>query len=327
MIRRETLLILGAGASNPYGFPTGGTLSSFLSGFSPGAIDSLYLKALDASEDALVDFAARFNGSGQYSIDSFLVKISDRVPSVFKLGTGLIAAHISQFELDSALLNPPAPVDDWYRLLWNAISGDVNSDWPQLAENKLKIVTFNYDRSLERFLFSKAKASWDLSNEEAAVVLSYFPIYHVHGSLGALAHTSEGLTGEYRPLHNADEVQTAASSLRLMYEDREHRCPEHVGEWIIAAKQICFLGFGFDNQNIDRLRFPEIMGARFPWNSAAQTRANENPLHVFATTKNIPAARVTELFSARLNIPSPGAGYYLSGVHAAQSLLEWNCLT
>ena len=46
------------------------------------------------------------------------------------------------------LFPPRAPSDHWYALLANQL--EIGTD--RFGENKLSIVTFNYDRSLEHYL-------------------------------------------------------------------------------------------------------------------------------------------------------------------------------
>jgi hypothetical protein len=50
------------------------------------------------------------------------------------------------------------------------------------------------------------------------------------------------------------EIRQAAESIRLMYEDRNNQSGiAEAKELIKAAQCVCFLGFGFDPDNIDRL--------------------------------------------------------------------------
>ncbi|MGH7216991.1 MAG: hypothetical protein ACREIG_07135, partial [Nitrospiraceae bacterium] len=53
-------------------------------------------------------------------------------------------------------------------------------------ENKLSLITFNYDRSLEFYLHRAIKRLWDLDDNEAAEVLKAVPIIHIHGKIDAL---------------------------------------------------------------------------------------------------------------------------------------------
>jgi hypothetical protein len=56
---------------------------------------------------------------------------------------------------------------------------------------------FNYDRSLEHFLFTALKYSSGKSDDECAGKLKTIPIIHLHGDLGALPHTGAALARPY----------------------------------------------------------------------------------------------------------------------------------
>jgi len=51
------------------------------------------------------------------------------------------------------------------------------------ARNPIKIITFNYDRSLEQFLYWAIKASFRLGDEQVFDELRKLPLLHVYGEV------------------------------------------------------------------------------------------------------------------------------------------------
>ena len=54
------------------------------------------------------------------------------------------------------------PTWGWYEYLWRRLQDETGGDLEKLMQNKLSVITFNYDRSLEHFLFTAIKATYGL---------------------------------------------------------------------------------------------------------------------------------------------------------------------
>src|SRR5258708_38955318 len=70
----------------------------------------------------------------------------------------------------------------WYEYLFNQL----NTQFEDFGRNQLKILTFNYDRSLEHFLFTALKNASGTSVGDCAGKLKTMQIIHLHGDLGPL---------------------------------------------------------------------------------------------------------------------------------------------
>ena len=105
MIEKPTVFILGAGASAPYGYPSGQKLVDDIK-------ESLIKKSLlyrmcllfDFSETYIRDFAEALHNSLDSSIDAFL----ERRPVFIDLGKIIITFILVQYEITSHLLSPGA---------------------------------------------------------------------------------------------------------------------------------------------------------------------------------------------------------------------------
>ncbi len=138
MIEKQTVLVLGAGASQPYGFPTGGELRQLI------CDDSSWHDAAlrdHISAQFINRFVMRFRDAPQSTVDRFLAHHTDFV----NVGKLAIASILIAREAAS---NLSPQKDNWYGYLWSRLE----TDWDDFSKNKLKIITFNYDRSLEQFL-------------------------------------------------------------------------------------------------------------------------------------------------------------------------------
>ena len=130
-------------------------------------------------------------------------------------------------------------------------------------KNKLRVITFNYDRSLEHFLFTSLKESYDKKDEDCAEVLSKIPIIHVYGSLGRL-HWQPG-SGSIVPYgfeNRIEHIKKASENIMLLDRDGTWTGGfDRAHEVLHDAKRIYFLGFGFNPTNLERLEMepPQLL--------------------------------------------------------------------
>lgn len=270
MFHRKTLFVLGAGASNPYGLPVGATLRQLIIEFAKGGSISLAgaewvqrleveLKHLYPQGKLIREFASAFNSAPGLSIDAFL----ERRTKFADVGKAILGGILLAHE-ESHLLHQPdqrpgrLDNDHWYEWLARHL-GFVNG---QSSEQNVDFITFNYDRSLERYLFLAARSLWD-DEERAAKYVSDLQIDHVYGSLGTLPelmkHDSHAAAGpEYGSAATADQLRTFQTSIELMARDVEENKERQakLQQKVRGARVIVFLGFGFDLLNMKRLGFP-----------------------------------------------------------------------
>lgn len=248
MIDRETVLILGAGASAPYGLPLGAELRQLILQMTEGTLQQL---PISVGEQRLAhmaaDFKTAFRGSRTESIDAFLARRNEFVD----LGKHAIAAALLPRESAKLLLHQDVE-DDWYTYLLKRM----DASWEDLPKNRVSFITFNYDRSLELCLLSVFQHRYGKSEEEAFEMLKHFPIVHVYGSLGSL----DSQDGNFVPYGGGgspyfrEHIPRAASGLQIIAEGRDSSPELILARTLISnAEAICFLGFGFDALNISRL--------------------------------------------------------------------------
>jgi hypothetical protein len=254
VITIPTVLVLGAGASYPYGFPTAKGLKDLICHqFSaPGAEASQLLSCRNPEgskfePEEFSKFREAFLRSGQPSVDAFLARRSE----FLDVGKLAIAYCLMPYEREEKLYDPdPKRGGDWYEYL----SVKLNSSFEEFGEHKLSIITFNYDRSLEHYLLNSLMNLHGKTRDECAKALAQIPIVHVYGQLGEQPYPQQG-SQMYRPdqMKHPRYVETAAAGIRLYHEEAE-AASASARELLSRAKQICFLGFSYNQFNVARLK-------------------------------------------------------------------------
>ncbi len=255
MIKKPTVLILGAGASKPYGLPLGSELRYSICQATDNANDlaNTLKKVVGIDQAETIDFARQFRRSHVKSIDAFLAKRTE-FTNVGKLA---IAAILIGRESPGRLEHIDE-AEHWYAYMWNLMIQDIN-DVSELHFNRIKFITFNYDRSLEYFLHSAIKHTFGVEDAKAYEVLNKIEILHVYGSLGNFHYLPGNGARQYLDDLNPDSLHIAAEGIEIIPEARND------SKAFMRARDICadvenigFLGFGFDALNIERLGLANV---------------------------------------------------------------------
>lgn len=250
MIRKPTVFVLGAGASVPYGFPTGPQLRRRLCFEMRGGYDlHALLEATGLDGKVIETVRHEFELSGLNSIDSFVAYR----PQYQLICETAIAAALLPLEAVLSLTNVGGIHGnaDWYQLLWNELlSGAEALD--RLTENSVRFITFNYDRSLEQFLVGAVAGTFGVDQVAAITAVQAVSIKHVYGSLGECESTQGfGYGGHTRDELVARTIQ-ARSSIKTVPSVRGGRDDE-AADWLAHAHRVYVLGFGFDPINCARI--------------------------------------------------------------------------
>ena len=148
MISEPTVFVLGAGASCPYGYPSGKELrediiSSFCAQYERYIEAHPNLKPYLAMEsNKAKEFTDKFNKSSTKSIDLFLA----RNPEFEDIGKKAIALRILAAEYVSKFRECIENREfDWYLYIFDRLTGDIvkKNDYIRLNENSVSFITFN----------------------------------------------------------------------------------------------------------------------------------------------------------------------------------------
>jgi hypothetical protein len=220
----KTVLILGAGASCHYGFPTGeglikevwklaheyghGQQRCYLDQkFKEGEFECLVdifnnqchvenqnddtKKSPETLKELFKSIASKIEHLDPLNIDTFL---RDN-PSLQDVGTFLIAYVLLGYE-EMCSVRPihsfnGTKKDNWYRFLIHVFAACDNSEELKkvfLKQKKLSIITFNYDVSLEYHLYNSLKQIEKFQDDARNFMKAFSEncIFHVYGALHAI---------------------------------------------------------------------------------------------------------------------------------------------
>jgi alkyl hydroperoxide reductase subunit AhpC len=262
MITEKTVFILGAGASCPYGFPSGAQLRKEICFDFPDKY-SRFLINVNSHDNLRVEgfrnFVEKFFKSSTKSIDLFLA----RNPNFAELGKYVIAFEMLNAEVNSHF-NEQSKNDgkeDWLFYLFDRMT-DTIKDKTQIkkfSENNISFITFNYDRSLEHFFFTSLRNSFDVPEYEVLNILRQLKIIHVYGSLAPL-DWQDGKHGiQYGQKASECVLQNISQNLRTIYEEKQNPELNEVKSLIVGANKVFFLGFGYAEENMNILGLPQII--------------------------------------------------------------------
>jgi len=257
MITKPTIFVLGAGASEPYGFPLGFKLREQICDIYKVPKHTERLNSWGHTDNEIASFLDAFRWS-HLSIDAFLARRSE----FSTIGKTCIALIVGDYELSDSMTNPKLK-DHWYSAFWNTLMANAHQEG-DFYTNKCKIVSFNYDRSLEYFLHQAAKHTFGVDDKNAHGVWSSIPILHVYGSLGTFSWNTTDKPGRiFGPLEDSVDKDVATEGLKIIDHAREDDAVfDQVHRWFMWAERIVFLGFGFEQLNVKRLALRHVLKNR-----------------------------------------------------------------
>ena len=245
MIRQKTVFIIGAGASAPFGFPTGNKLVDDVNRLISSRDEQQTISNVTGCRRSLVeDFRLALVNSEKTSVDAFL----EHRPEYLEIGRAAIARALIPHENKNVLFDPSRY--EWPRYLFNKM----NAPFDKFEENQVSFITFNYDRLLDHFLFCAVSNTYGKNPEETAEQISPIPIIHLHGSLGDLLWQNPA-GRDYDNVLSDRTLKIAAEKIKIIHEDIADRDKDfsRAKELLTSAKKIYFFGFGYDLTNMKRL--------------------------------------------------------------------------
>ena len=263
----KRVFILGAGSNVCYGFPTGGELRNFIINKQIQGIQEQEVKLYD-------EFREYFRESGMQSVDRFLEQ-NDKYQDI---GKKVIAWFIASKEdpnvfknltyqnnKTAGVLREERVEDHWYFYLFNRILQEIHT----LEESEISFITFNYDRSLEYFLYQSLSNTFLIKadqnshpedwKKEANQLRKYWKIFniqHVYGQIGPLLSAEKAgvLIRGYSLPEKFESLNYFYQGIHLV--ENRHEDPGHIANLKKIVKEadiIYCIGFGFDGLNMERI--------------------------------------------------------------------------
>lgn len=283
MFKSQTVFIVGAGASYELGFPLGATLKddiakmvdirfeygSQLAGGDHSiqeALHSSYRRAgLDPNTAYKAGRAMKERLPLAISIDNYLEAHStdEHANAVGKLGIAkAILEAESKTKLTGRQSRGPSRVDfsdttlqaSWLTRIFRSLTEGVKrEDTDEIFEN-VRFITFNYDRSLEEFLWRALQTYYGMSDTKAAELIGTHVVHHAYGSVGRLPwQTGDGAAANYGEDAEPGLLLELSRAILTFSEQVDRAHHSTMIDQLGRAKTVVFLGFGFLEQNMQLL--------------------------------------------------------------------------
>ena len=261
MIKKKTVLILGAGASHHAGLPIGGELSKLICSDlrKEGRVTKLLIEMEHGSRERTE--LLKLLSSTRIDTPDFVLANSE----LQVIGKRAIALTIGFHENENELLNSKGEKEGWYRYLWNRMYA-VGIE--KFKTNKIKVITFNYDRSFEVYFLTQIRHSYGLSDTAARELYSdVIEVVHVHGAIGNYDLVDGGGIRSYLPkwydpkMQNYEEVlkQTTDEIVLATQASVENAAFKKAHRWLKEGLYIVFIGCAFHELNMTNLKVEEVL--------------------------------------------------------------------
>ena len=303
MFTEETVIIVGAGASVEFGLPSGKDVYSAFERFCESLkenhynfsrTDKVFNYIINESHFHLEDIksqaqtiAPKLQFQFNTSIDEFLYdnKSATDIGKLYSAYTILEAVfrgtqttrwlqsldtnsknheyNISEKHLRNSLSNNQTKNKNWLASLTKILT-DECEDVSNLSENKITIVTFNYDNYVEQAILSFLSSTERFEGIENC---DFLPILHVNGCFehNRSYSTSQEVRSFQNPHYRNSEweamVAKNASNIYMVKEDvceKTNEVREQARKAISKAQKVYMLGFACDPRNVSLIGLDKV---------------------------------------------------------------------
>jgi hypothetical protein len=290
MFKSMTLFIVGAGASQEAGLPTGTQLKDAIAeklGFEnisgswgsgdPDIHEAIRQYASQANLNANDIFRGaekiRENMPLAPSIDHFIHTHSTNT-GIVVCGKLAIAQAILEAERNSSLSLPEEPgrsnqldfnriQGTWYQPLFHLLNANLRNDEVDTIFSNVSVITFNYDRCIEHFLYYALQNYFAVHDIQSDIqrLMQRLPILHPYGVVGSLPWQDPRTNVSFGGVGRNSNLLDIANQIRTFTERVGGSDPTlaTIRLQVQEAETIVFLGFAFHELNLELLK-PEAAG-------------------------------------------------------------------
>jgi hypothetical protein len=263
MIQTPTTFVVGAGTSQPYGLPIAAGLRSQAVALDGKSWAFKFVVNSGTDPNDLRAMLEDLRDHPAESIDAFLESRQER-PNAILIGKKLIAALMGVSLKNRPLKTSAASRDtDWLRYVIERMRRGA-ATWRNFANGngEVRFVTFNFDTIIEERLSRAIAAIYRGSDVDVPQVVQMIPVVHVHGQLppippiifdGSL-NTYGGPAPEWLAW-----TTRASEQINVVLEAIDDETKTKAIEAVQRAHVLCFLGFGYDPDNLKRLGFKQVL--------------------------------------------------------------------
>lgn len=282
MFNKKTLIVLGAGASNEAGLPTGYELKKNIANLLDFYFE--WGSELKKGDYLIVDAlrrAVRSKDPNSRDINPYIEagrKIKDALPQAISIdnyidshqgddrlelcGKLAIVRSILEAEKKSKIyvdkfgkknkLDFQATEETWYNMFFKLITENCNLE--QLPErlSTIELVVFNYDRCIEHYLYHAIQTYYHVNEQAAASIVKKINIYHPYGTVGNLPWCASDNSIEYGAEPNSHQLLELASKIKTFTEGTDPNSSDisAIRNGFASSDIVLFLGFAYHRQNL-----------------------------------------------------------------------------
>jgi hypothetical protein len=282
---KALVLVVGAGASKEADLPVGSELKSQIAkkfafrfghrGISDGGDDLIaralyHVAASDKDLNALVQAAWHIRDAmpQAISIDNFIDshRENERIAVCGKLAIVrciLLAEDKSKLQFDRSNIYNKMKFEPleatWFNSFFQILTE--NCGRRDLADRlqRVAIISFNYDRCIEHYLYHALQNYYGMAAEEAAEALAILEIHHPYGRAGTLPWVDRENGIDFGATPSLAQLVALSKQLRTFTEGVDPSTSDiaAIRALLASAKRIAFLGFAFHRLNLELL-FPGL---------------------------------------------------------------------
>ncbi len=280
MIKSKIVFIIGAGASQEAGLPTGADFKKLIA-------EKLDIRFKDGFtrtsgdyqiENTIREHVKRLNPQ-HIDINPYLYaawKIRDALPQALSIDNVLdahtgddkielcgklgIAKTILEAESVSRLNIKPGTKADygglentWYAQFLKLVTENVRrSDLDNLFDN-VSFITFNYDRCIEQYLIYALSSYYAISESESENIVNKLIIKHPYGQVGRLPLQDSINPVKFGQTTYIDLLHVASQLKTFTEQEADPSKLNNTHQLLVDASTVVFLGFAFHELNMQLL--------------------------------------------------------------------------
>ena len=279
----KTTIVLGAGASKEAGFPTGSELKVTIAELLNIRYDEFGDKLISGSREIDRAFRIMAHETGERNINYFLKacwQIRDAMPQSISIDNYLdvhaddiitivagklaIAKAILSSEKSSSFYFDPRSnhmidfshvENTWFNKFFQILTENCRLDSLSESLANVAVVSFNYDRCFEHFLFNAIQNYYRIKPQKAANILNALSIYHPYGRVGSLPWQKQEIPVEFGAEPNPRSLIHISQQIRTFTEGTDPKSSSIVGirDSIVHCQRLIFLGFAYHPMNMELL--------------------------------------------------------------------------
>ncbi|MFC1488589.1 hypothetical protein ACFL6B_01945 [Thermodesulfobacteriota bacterium] len=326
---KNTVFVIGAGASQEANLPTGSELKNKISRLLDIRFDFNKQKSGDPALTNALRLLVRAADGREGDINPYIHEawhIRDALPQAISIdnfidshrdndkiaicGKLAIVRSILDAEKSSLLHFKKSRIDSninfgslentWYIPFFQLLTENCGKNDLKKRFNSITLIIFNYDRCIEHFIYYALQNYYRLSDIEAAELVKNINIYHPYGDVGTLPWVNPNGAIEFGEVPNVQKLLELSNKIKTFAEGTNPKSSEisEIRNKMVIADRVIFLGFAFHKLNMELIN-PNYVGAD----------AHKLKVKCFATTygisdsdKEVINGQILELFRGTLKV-------------------------